>query len=469
MNTLGDLLIRLTTTQTSGERLHVQGRLLNSFIVAIMLIALATSPLVLLTGNWLAGLAVVAAQLVFCMLSWGLVRQGRLRLAGYLFFGTLALLIAVYSALHDGSLASLSTPYWLCATVIGAALVLEARAALHFAAISTVLTLAAAGVLWRTTPQADALGLLLAVAGPILLLCLFALLAVQTTNNINRLIRSLQRATAASDAQLDRHRLLIERVQNQLVPLSEALAVTLEQIGSASKEIASTAGGMAQGAEEQAQQLDQGAQSMGRLAEITRQTTQNLSDAGEASTKTQAMVHDAAQVIESLSRQLVMIADVVTLVDKIADQTNLLALNASIEAARAGEHGAGFAVVADEVRRLAENSANLVGEISVLSKEISKRLEQVLLTIAGAQSEATRSASLAQEVEAATAEQRQATEAMVQAMNQIANVADANAAASEQISASVEEQVASIEEVSSSVQALARLIANLEQDEGVAA
>jgi methyl-accepting chemotaxis protein len=268
------------------------------------------------------------------------------------------------------------------------------------------------------------------------------------------------------DAQLAENRQLVARLQDtarQLVPLTDALAVTMEQVSAAAHEIASTSGLMAQGAEDQAHQIEATSQSMAHLATNTRQIAENVREAGTASTQAQRMVQNAAQVIESLSQQLSMIEDVVTLVDKISDKTNLLALNASIEAARAGEYGAGFAVVADEVRRLAESSANLVGEISVLSKEIGRRLETALSTMAEAQTGATRSAALAQAVESMTEGQEQASEAMVEAVNQIARVADDSAAASEEISASVEEQVASIEQVAASVQALAALIADLKQ------
>ncbi len=59
----------------------------------------------------------------------------------------------------------------------------------------------------------------------------------------------------------------------------------------------------------------------------------------------------------------------------IASQTNMLALNATIEAARAGAHGAGFAVVADEVRRLAEQSAREAAQAARTTSETRRVID----------------------------------------------------------------------------------------------
>lgn len=271
---------------------------------------------------------------------------------------------------------------------------------------------------------------------------------------------------AAFNRMIENLRHLLERIADtsqQLSASSEELAAMMEQMNTASEQVSVTVSQMAQGAATQAHRAEEASHSAAQLATATSQIASNARQGDDASAQAQGLVQDSARVVGALSDRLRAIEFVVALVDKIADQTNLLSLNASIEAARAGEHGAGFAVVADEVRRLAERSATSVGEIAALSRQIGGCLEQVLAAMEEAQKGAAHTASLAQEVGAATEEQEQASEAMVEAMNEMATMAEENAAASEEIATSVEEQAASMEQVADSAQTLAEMANSLQQ------
>lgn len=77
-----------------------------------------------------------------------------------------------------------------------------------------------------------------------------------------------------------------------------------------------------------------------------------------------------AELTLDLQTNLQNIKNSLAFIEDITEQTNMLALNATVEAARAGEHGKGFAVVATEIRKLADESKQAAGKISVALNDI---------------------------------------------------------------------------------------------------
>ena len=84
-------------------------------------------------------------------------------------------------------------------------------------------------------------------------------------------------------------------------------------------------------------------------------------------------IHTTTETIDNMQDTLIKVNDLLGGIKDIANQTNLLALNASIEAARAGEQGKGFAVVAEEVKKLAEQSATIASDITMVTQQLLER------------------------------------------------------------------------------------------------
>ncbi len=206
--------------------------------------------------------------------------------------------------------------------------------------------------------------------------------------------------------------------------MQTSLRNTIQNISSASDQLASAAEELSvvtdestRGLTQQNSEIEQAATAVNEMtaavdevarnavstAEISQRTNQDAmagkSKVGEAVVAIEGMVgeiNSSSSQVQELAHQTKEISKVLEVIRSIADQTNLLALNAAIEAARAGEQGRGFAVVADEVRALAHRTQSSTVEIEGMISAAQISATSVVETMSKSQRQADNTRQLAQ-------------------------------------------------------------------------
>lgn len=163
---------------------------------------------------------------------------------------------------------------------------------------------------------------------------------------------------------------------------------------------------LAQDLKEIVMSLEQG---MGGVSAAIEQITASTNDISANQQQLHGEISKVGELIKKIN-------DVMNLIKNIAEQTNMLGLNAAIEAARAGEMGRGFSVVAEEIRKLSDVSKKTVLQISDLTKQIEKSMEET----ANASSSTL---AIAQQTAASTEEVNASIEEMTSIAQNLANTA----------------------------------------------
>lgn len=297
----------------------------------------------------------------------------------------------------------------------------------------------------------------------------------------------------------------VEEASNQVSVSSKEFTATSQQASNISEEIANTIEEIARGAASQAQDAEQGANSMEELGylleveqaylkelnvfadEVVELKNEGISTVGnlvQSSKDNREISNEISEVIVSSNESAKHIQKASEMIQSIAEQTNLLALNAAIESARAGEAGKGFAVVADEIRKLAEDSNKFTIEIKDIVTILTAKTGNAVLGMHKAEEIINSQNVLVMKTEekfngiADSIEKAKETienlnvfsrkmenkkNEMLELVQNLSSIAEENASGTEEASASIEEQVASVEEIASSSQHLAELAQNLNQ------
>jgi methyl-accepting chemotaxis protein len=244
----------------------------------------------------------------------------------------------------------------------------------------------------------------------------------------------------------------VEGMRQRYLSILGQVREAVENVGTASSEIASGNQDLSVRTEQTASNLQRTASSMDQLtstvkqsADAARQANQLANTAATVAARGGSAVGEVVSTMNDINQSSRKIADIVGVIDSIAFQTNILALNAAVEAARAGEQGRGFAVVASEVRSLAQRSAEAAREIKTLIGASVEKVEsgsrqvqtagQTMDEIVGS---VQRVSDIIGEITAASREQSEGIDAVNGAIGQLDQMTQQNAALVEQSAAAAE-------------------------------
>jgi len=254
-------------------------------------------------------------------------------------------------------------------------------------------------------------------------------------------------------------------IAEQFNHMVEKFAALIQQIFSATNQLAAASEEMSLISKESAANVDQQkhetnqvATAMNEMTATVQEVARNASDAAGAAnsadneanagkvvvkntTDTISQlalgIDNASSVIKSVESNSVNIGSVLDVIKGIAEQTNLLALNAAIEAARAGEQGRGFAVVADEVRTLASRTQQSTQEIETMIDHLQQSSREAVEVMDQSCNQAQTGVKHAGEVTQSFELITRAVSSINDLNTQIASAAEEQSAVTEEINRSI--------------------------------
>lgn len=274
-------------------------------------------------------------------------------------------------------------------------------------------------------------------------------------NDINRIMGELSRgsfnvhATTPFIGDFRSIEQSIESFTNTMSSALEQITNAEHRVSGNAEQLSSGAQALAQGATEQASAVEE---LFATLDSLSRTAEHNVSTAASAQSSAKQAREQVTLSSEQMNNMVVAmqditeasrkISEIIATIADIAFQTNILALNAAVEAARAGSAGKGFAVVADEVRNLAtksdlaakatqdliENSVQAAERGSAVVDEVSQTLQRSLDLVVQASNE------MGQIAEAIAGEAESIAQ-VTEGISQISAVVQTNSASSEESAA----------------------------------
>ncbi len=250
---------------------------------------------------------------------------------------------------------------------------------------------------------------------------------------------------AAIRDDLDSAILRLRETMLAVIECSDAIRIGVQEIADASDELSLRTDEQAASLQKTSTALDQIAGAARKAAGAALHARDVVAAANEAAKRNEAVVSQAVDAMDGISKSATHINRIIGVIDEIAFQTNLLALNAGVEAARAGDSGKGFAVVAAEVRALALRSAGAAKEIKTLISESSAQVENGVklvgesgAALARISKDVSNVNDIINEIAAGAREQTSALDSVGEAVGKMDRTTEQNAAMVEQSNAATQ-------------------------------
>ncbi len=265
---------------------------------------------------------------------------------------------------------------------------------------------------------------------------------------------------------------IVREVTQKLRDVAFRMSDTAQEVIQASNQISQLSVELSSGAGEQAASLEETSASSNEINSMTQQNAHHAQAAaaivGDVNGLVQDANHKLEQMISSMNNISVSskkVAQIITVIEKIAFQTNLLALNAAVEAARAGEAGLGFAVVAEEVRTLAghcseaaRDTGSLIAASVSSSNEGSERLGEVVSVIYAITENTTKVQQMVTSVTAASQEQARGIAQISTGLTRMEKVTQRTAASAQQGSSASQQMNAQAQALQAAVDELRTMV-----------
>ncbi|WRH66329.1 MAG: methyl-accepting chemotaxis protein [Planktothrix sp. GU0601_MAG3] len=242
-------------------------------------------------------------------------------------------------------------------------------------------------------------------------------------NSINQIANSSSQIAATIEEQ--------ERITAQQATAVNQTTITIDELGSSSRQSAEKAKLVANNAIE--------------VAHISEENKKLVQKTLAGISALQSTVEQISNKMTGLDDQMNQIGVITNLVTDLANQTNMLALNASIEAVRAGEYGKGFAVVAGEIRKLADQSKSSATQINHLISETQKSLQTTVSVTASGKKNAVEGIELSQQT-------ARALEGLFNGINDVMMINQEIALTSQQQAMAVEQLITAINQINQGTQ-----------------